>query len=82
VASVQPLRNLLWDAAGTGFFASGLQPTTALTRLLRIDNDGTVHVLLEQRVVGEVYAIPSPDGRHLATFKTTNNSNVWMVERR
>jgi hypothetical protein len=82
VAGVQRLQGLGWDAAGSGFLATDIQTSTVFSRLLQIDRDGAVHVLIEQRWTGELWAIPSPDRRHLATFKRTNNSNVWMVERR
>ena len=26
------------------------------------------------------WAIPSPDGRHLAIVKDSNSSNVWLLE--
>jgi hypothetical protein len=29
---------------------------------------------------GQVWAVPSPDGRHLAISADTSNSNAWMLE--
>ena len=81
VAGVELLHDLGWDAASSGFFASDYQPSTRVSRLLHIDADGVVHALIEHRYTGELWGIPSPDGRHLATFQESINSNVWKVER-
>ena len=39
-------------------------------------------ILLEQRYSGELWAIPSPNGRQKAIPKSTSRSNIWMVENR
>jgi Tol biopolymer transport system component len=78
VAGAGSLGNLGWDAAGAGFLTTDYQPSTS--RLLHVRLDGTAHVLMEGPGHAESYAIPSPDGRQIATFKLASSSNVWMVE--
>jgi Tol biopolymer transport system component/DNA-binding winged helix-turn-helix (wHTH) protein len=49
--------------------------------LLNIDLNGHAKVVLEDtdREIG--WAIPSPDGKHLALLQAHGASNVWMLER-
>jgi serine/threonine protein kinase len=67
---------LCWAADGKAVFAS-----VASTGFLiaRIDLDGKTHVLLE-RENGCGAPSLSPDGRHLAYFQGTFESNVWLLE--
>lgn len=48
--------------------------------LLNIDLQGHTKTILEdaQMIIG--WAIPSPDGKHLAFWKARGTSNVWMLE--
>jgi hypothetical protein len=46
--------------------------------LLFIRLDGTSHVLWSQQGA-PVFAVPSPDGTHLAIAGWTRQSNVWML---
>jgi DNA-binding winged helix-turn-helix (wHTH) protein/Tol biopolymer transport system component len=62
--------------------------------LLRVDLDGNVHVLWQHTgtvgsdgmiprwnwACGEIYGIPSPDGRYMAVGAEVCNNNIWMVE--
>jgi DNA-binding winged helix-turn-helix (wHTH) protein/Tol biopolymer transport system component len=48
--------------------------------LLNIDLAGNTRTLLEDTdMLG--WAIPAPDGKHLALWKARGTSNVWMLER-
>ena len=81
VPGAQNLVTLDWSADGTGFFSGDNQPD--LTRLLHIDRSGVSQVLWTQPPVPSgalVWGTPSPDGQHLATFKTDQSANVWTVE--
>jgi serine/threonine protein kinase len=78
VAGAGSLGFLEWDASGTGFLTSDLQPSTS--RVLHIRLDGTAYVLMEEPGHAAPWAIASPNGRQIATFKSASSSNVWMVE--
>jgi dipeptidyl aminopeptidase/acylaminoacyl peptidase len=82
VAGAASLDDFIWDASGSGFFVTDVLNSTVTSRLLHVGLDGAVHVLMEQRYTGELWAIPSPDGLHIATFKSSPSSNVWAVENR
>jgi hypothetical protein len=49
--------------------------------LLNIDLQGHIKTMLEDREMMIAWAIPSPDGSHLAIAKGRGSSNVWMAER-
>jgi hypothetical protein len=36
--------------------------------------------MLEEKKMTLGWAIPSPDGKHLALWKASGSSNVWMLE--
>jgi WD40 repeat protein len=80
VKGAEGLTAVDWPTAGNGFFCGDVAPTR--TRLLYVEPNGTSHVLMEQPGQEPVWAIPSPDGKHIATFKTKQSANVWMVENR
>jgi hypothetical protein len=71
-----------WAADGKGFYASGRANGDSV--LLYIDLNGNASVLWrwpgEEEGLSDVYALPWPDGRHLAIFGWTSNSNMWMME--
>jgi DNA-binding winged helix-turn-helix (wHTH) protein/Tol biopolymer transport system component len=48
--------------------------------LLNIDLQGRTTTVLEDADMIIGWAIPAPDGRHLAFWKARSSSNVWMVE--
>jgi Tol biopolymer transport system component len=85
VQGAQTLSGCDWTADGSGFFAGDLHGNEM--RLLHIDKTGAYEVLMTQRsqrpvhaTPGSIHAIPSPDGRYIATMKEKVESNVWMVE--
>jgi DNA-binding winged helix-turn-helix (wHTH) protein/Tol biopolymer transport system component len=49
--------------------------------LLNIDLQGRTRTLLEDTDMMIGWAIPAPDGKHLALWKARGTSNVWMLER-
>ena len=71
-----------WAGNGKGLFTSDAKGKSSV--LLYVDLRGSADVLWEQPGEQEgrndIYAIPSPDGRHLAMFSWTANSNMWMLE--
>jgi Tol biopolymer transport system component len=76
VENASTLVGLDWAATGTGLFSSNVTPS--LSELLFIRLDGTSHVLWSQRGT-PVWAVPSPDGAHLAIGALTRQSNIWML---
>lgn len=67
-----------WSPDGSGFYLAGESPR-ALS-LLRVDLNGEAHVLHEDPT-GHLSSVrPSPDGRHLAFEKETQDTNVWVIE--
>ncbi|HET7439781.1 MAG TPA: hypothetical protein VFJ47_00645 [Terriglobales bacterium] len=61
----------LWASAYTN---------TGKWALLNIDLYGRTRTMLEDTKMGIGWAIPAPDGRHLALWKARGTSNVWMLE--
>jgi DNA-binding winged helix-turn-helix (wHTH) protein/Tol biopolymer transport system component len=48
--------------------------------LLNIDLQGHTRTMIEDAQMAVGWAIPSPDGKHLAFWKARGTSNVWMLE--
>jgi Tol biopolymer transport system component len=73
-----PVGQLYWSPDGKGWYVPSV--SQGGTDLLRIDTMGHFVVLRHQAGMVETWAIPSPDGRHLAFREQTSTSNVWMIE--
>jgi len=75
-----------WAVDGKGLFLSAVRQGSSV--LLHVDVQGKANILWEQpgEQEGEqegqldTYALPSPDGRHLAMLGWTLNSNMWLME--
>jgi serine/threonine protein kinase len=72
------LTNATWTADGKGLFASSFNERGSV--LMSVDMSGNARILWEQLGGINTYALPSPDGRHLAMLSWTNNTNMWMME--
>jgi serine/threonine protein kinase/Tol biopolymer transport system component len=72
------LDSVSWTADGKALFTSVrmLKGTT----LLRVNLQGQALVLWKPEGDRATYAVPSPDGRHVALLGWTLNSNIWMME--
>lgn len=70
------LRGLVWAAGGKAWFVT--VDTPAGNRLLYVDLDGRYCSL------GDIqgWAVPSPDGRHVAFLNRIIADNAWMIDRR
>jgi serine/threonine protein kinase/Tol biopolymer transport system component len=73
------LSSLNWAGDSRSFFVSAIRPDGTIV-LLNIDLQGSTRPLLEQKNGEMCWAIPSFDGKHLATMLMNGESNVWMVE--
>ena len=72
------LTNIDWSADGKSLLV-GWHNADKESALLKVTPDGKVSVLLRSNYyVG--YAIPSPDGRLLATSEDSPTKNVWEIE--
>ncbi len=72
------LTNAAWTTDGKGLFVSSFNERGSV--LLSVDMRGNARILWEQLGGINTYALPSPDGRHLAMLSWTNNTNMWMME--
>lgn len=74
------LDSVAWAADGASFFVSS--PVQQGSVLLHVDMRGNSQVLWKKEgIPGTLqYAIPSPDGRHLAISNWTVEGNIWMME--
>jgi hypothetical protein len=70
-----------WSADGAGLLIPSATSNWGTPVLLFVDLQGKAHVLWEGEKYGPLgWAIPSPDGRHLALMRYVGESNVWMIE--
>jgi DNA-binding winged helix-turn-helix (wHTH) protein/Tol biopolymer transport system component len=67
-------------ADGRSLWASAYT-NTGTWALLNIDLQGRSRTMLEDTTMAVGWAIPAPDGKHLALWKARGTSNVWMLER-
>jgi hypothetical protein len=84
------LQSVDWLADGTGLFVSSVREGGAT--LLHLDLGGNAHLLWESKgtIQPEItpfvggpsapWAVPSPDGRHLAICEWSLSANIWMME--
>jgi len=74
------LTGLDWSPDGKGLYCGSVSPLRRT--LLYVDLKGNARVLWEYKAAGSgnIWGVPSPDGRYLAILGTTSNSNVWMLE--
>jgi len=78
------LQSVDWTADGKALFVSGA--TREGSALLHVDLHGNARVLWERKGGVEPWfalapwAVPSPDGRHLAIYDWSVNSNMWIIE--
>lgn len=70
-----------FSADGRSLLASA-HTNTWKWALLKIDLDGRTTTLLEDPDMKIGWAIPAPDGKHLALWKSRGTANVWMLERK
>ena len=73
------ITGLDWSPDGKGLYCGSVSPQGST--LLYVDLKGNARVLWQYKGGGgQIWGIPSPDGRYLAIRGDVINSNVWMVE--
>jgi Tol biopolymer transport system component/DNA-binding winged helix-turn-helix (wHTH) protein len=68
-----------WAADGKSLWVS-TSNNTGTSALLNVDLQGRARPVWEQTKMEVGWAIPSPDGRYLALWQASGDSNVWMIE--
>jgi Tol biopolymer transport system component/DNA-binding winged helix-turn-helix (wHTH) protein len=74
------LNSIDWAVDGRSLWAP-VYTNTGTWALLKIDLQGRATTVLEDTRMTIGWAIPAPDGKHLALWKASGSSNVWMLER-
>jgi hypothetical protein len=72
------LTSAAWTSDAKGLFVSSLNERGSV--LLGVDKHGNARILWKHAGGIATYAVPSPDGRHIAMQGWTNNTNMWMLE--
>jgi serine/threonine protein kinase len=73
------LTGLDWSPDGKGLYCGSVSPQART--VLYVNVEGNARVLWQYKGAGgEIWGVPSPDGRYLAILGEVTNSNVWMVE--
>jgi len=67
-----------WSADSKGVYVGS--SSSRGTTLLYVDLQGHATPVWEQKGNLRTWALPSPDGHHLAIMGYTVDSNVWMLE--
>jgi DNA-binding winged helix-turn-helix (wHTH) protein/Tol biopolymer transport system component len=71
-------QSMEWAADGKGWFVASR--SAAANTLLFVDQQGHAYPLRQTAGGYDTYAIPSPDGHHLAFLEYTTANNAWMIE--
>ena len=70
---------LSWSADGKGLYCGSNSPQGST--LLRVDLEGNAKVLWQHKgASGDLFGVPSPDGRYLAIRSSVLGGNMWMLE--
>ena len=68
-----------WAADGKSLWVNASSAAGTPT-LLKVKLSGKVTPSLEETEMQLGWAIPSPDGRHVAFWRSEQSSNVWLLE--
>jgi Tol biopolymer transport system component/DNA-binding winged helix-turn-helix (wHTH) protein len=73
------ISSLDWGADSKSIWMTGYASGGTKT-LVNVSVMGRIRPMLEEKKMTLGWAIPSPDGKHLALWKASGSSNVWMLE--
>jgi Tol biopolymer transport system component/DNA-binding winged helix-turn-helix (wHTH) protein len=68
-----------WAADDRSLWVRASSPAGTQT-LLNVDLHGKVKPVLQESEMDLGWAIPSPDGRHVAIWEASDSSNAWLLE--
>jgi hypothetical protein len=68
-----------WAPDGKSVWATGKRLTDSYA-LMKVSVQGKSEMVLEEKNMILGWAIPSPDGQHLALWEASGSANVWMLE--
>ena len=72
------LTGLDWAPDGKGLYLGSGSPKGSA--LLYVDLKGNPQVLWQLKAGGDIWGVPSPDGRYLAMMGVGSSSNLWMLK--
>lgn len=78
VSGWSAFQSIEWAADGRGWFVASR--SAAANTLLFVDQQGRAYPLRQTAGGYDTYAIPSPDGHHLAFLEYTTANNAWLIE--
>lgn len=73
------ISSLDWAADGRTIWVTASSPA-GIQNLLNVDLRGRAKPFLQESEKDLGWAIPAPDGRHLAIWEANANSNAWLLE--
>jgi Tol biopolymer transport system component len=76
VKGLKNLSGVTWAADGRGWYVSVSSPIGGV--LFYVDLEGRILTKLMESMVS-IFAVPSPDGRHVAYVDWAASANVWQV---
>jgi serine/threonine protein kinase/Tol biopolymer transport system component len=78
VRGYQNFQSFDWAPDSKSFFVATYSPGGSV--LLHIGLDGSARAIWRQAQSLRTWGIPSPDGRHITMFGTSEEANVWMID--
>ncbi len=78
VPGYQNFQSFDWAADSKSVFVATNSPGGSV--LLHIGLDGSARAIWRQAESLRTWGVPSPDGRHITMFGTSEEANVWMID--
>ena len=78
VRGYQNFQSFDWAPDSKSFFVATYSPGGSV--LLHVGLDGNARAIWRQAQSLRTWGIPSPDGRHITMFGTSEEANVWMID--
>lgn len=78
VRGYQNLQSFDWAPDSKSLFVATYSPGGSV--LLHIGLDGSARPIWRQAQSLRTWGVPSPDGRHITMFGTSEEANIWMID--